>query len=86
MPYFYCFSCHSCVTPGQPCTGPWHQERKSKHMGVVSLKNSINKDVIEQLYKKYANIIVYIRTYGYGSCPLPNGVNHKSDLYWPKNK
>ncbi len=55
-------------------------------MGVVSLKNSINKDVIEQLYKKYSNISTYVRTYGYGSCPLPNGVNHKSDLYWPKNK
>ena len=86
MPYFYCFSCHSIVTPDKPCTGPWHQNRKSKHMGVVKSNIPINKTIINNFYKKYIDVSVYVKTYGYGSCPLPIGFRQKSDLYWPTTK
>jgi hypothetical protein len=83
MSYFYCVSCRNIVTPFKPCTGRWHQDRKSKHMGVIISNKPIEQATIEKASKKYPDIFTYIRTYGYGSCPLPNGFKQKSDLYWP---
>jgi hypothetical protein len=52
-------------------------------MGVIISNKPIEQATIEKASKKYPDIFTYIRTYGYGSCPLPNGFKQKSDLYWP---
>ena len=83
MSYFYCISCENIVTPFKPCIGHWHQDRKSKHMGVIISNKPIVQATIEKVRKKYPAMFTYIRTYGYGHCPLPNGIKQKSDLYWP---
>ena len=78
--HFFCISCDSIVYPNTRCTGRWHQQRKSKHMGVIELSNNVV--IPELIYKKYFDLVVYIRCYGYGTAPLPYGLHLPSDLYW----
>ena len=51
MSYFYCISCENIVTPFKPCIGHWHQDRKSKHMGVIISNKPIVQATIEKVRK-----------------------------------
>lgn len=80
---FWCMSCKTIVKPNTPCTGRWHQQRKSKHMGVIEVPtNKLTKKHMDTIYRKFSDLATYTRCYGYGVMRPPYGLNSESDLFW----